>query len=135
MAGGGNIRRLWAGDAALWTGADEASWLGWLGIVDEQRARYAALEAFQREIRGRGFQPCVAARHGRIEPGPEVLAETFGRAGTASPHCWCWTAPIPHQIAALRGADRSGTHAVHRRAASPAPRSSRISCRPISGSG
>ena len=30
----GNVRRLWAGDASLWTGADEAEWLGWLGIVE-----------------------------------------------------------------------------------------------------
>src|SRR5256885_1007095 len=26
----GKVRRLWARDATLWTGADEASWLGWL---------------------------------------------------------------------------------------------------------
>ena len=75
----GNIRRLWAGDAALWTGADEASWLGWLGIVDEQRARYAALEAFQREIRDAGFSHALLLGMGGSSLGPEVLAETFGR--------------------------------------------------------
>src|SRR3954471_15215694 len=32
----GKVRRLWAGDASLWTGTDEANWLGWLTIVDEQ---------------------------------------------------------------------------------------------------
>ena len=26
----GKVRRLWAGDASLWTGTDEANWLGWL---------------------------------------------------------------------------------------------------------
>src|SRR5262249_22838370 len=26
----GKVRRLWAGDASLWTGTDEGSWLGWL---------------------------------------------------------------------------------------------------------
>ena len=30
------VQRLWAGDASLWTNADEGKWLGWLGIVDEQ---------------------------------------------------------------------------------------------------
>src|SRR5262245_1639983 len=27
-------RLLWRGDPALWTGADESKWVGWLGIVD-----------------------------------------------------------------------------------------------------
>src|SRR5947209_2329108 len=26
----GKVRRLWAGDASLWTGTDESKWLGWL---------------------------------------------------------------------------------------------------------
>jgi len=30
----GKVRRLWSGDASLWTGTDEDKWLGWLGIVD-----------------------------------------------------------------------------------------------------
>src|SRR6202166_1180776 len=30
------VRRLWQGDAALWTGADENHWLGWLGVTDDQ---------------------------------------------------------------------------------------------------
>src|SRR6185436_18896797 len=25
----GNVRRLWSGDARLWTACDEAKWLGW----------------------------------------------------------------------------------------------------------
>src|SRR5207249_5322822 len=29
----GGTHRLWAGDASLWTKSDEASWLGWIGIV------------------------------------------------------------------------------------------------------
>ena len=33
----GNVRRLWARDASLWTGQDEAKWLGWLDIVGEQQ--------------------------------------------------------------------------------------------------
>src|SRR5262249_31427961 len=26
---GGMVRRLWAGDARIWTGSDESKWLGW----------------------------------------------------------------------------------------------------------
>src|SRR5215468_4945439 len=32
----GGTRRLFAGDASLWTSADEAHWLGWIGIVECQ---------------------------------------------------------------------------------------------------
>ncbi len=30
------ISRIWSGDASVWTGADEAKWLGWLDIVDTE---------------------------------------------------------------------------------------------------
>ena len=36
----GTMRRLWQRDATLWTGNDEAQWLGWLDIVDEQIAQH-----------------------------------------------------------------------------------------------
>src|SRR5690242_11317561 len=32
----GKVRRLWRRDASLWTGTDEASWLGWLNIIDDE---------------------------------------------------------------------------------------------------
>ena len=37
-AAGDKVTRLWARDATLWTGADEASWLGWLGVAGDQLA-------------------------------------------------------------------------------------------------
>ena len=40
----GKVRRLWQGDASLWTGDDEANWLGWLGITDEQLAGAGQVE-------------------------------------------------------------------------------------------
>src|SRR4051794_11162971 len=30
----GRLRDLWAGEAKVWTGGDEAKWLGWLRVVD-----------------------------------------------------------------------------------------------------
>lgn len=35
----GKMKRLWQRDASLWTGSDEASWLGWLDITEEQIAQ------------------------------------------------------------------------------------------------
>src|SRR3954471_5913911 len=51
----GGTRRLFAGDASLWTGTDEASWIGWLGIVDQQIDSEKLLLDFQQEIRSEGF--------------------------------------------------------------------------------
>ena len=51
----GNVRRLWAGDAGLWTGADEAKWLGWLSIVEKQRKRVGSLSSLAEDIRQQGF--------------------------------------------------------------------------------
>ena len=41
----GKVKRLWERDASLWTGEDEANWLGWLGVVDEQLARISELKS------------------------------------------------------------------------------------------
>ena len=40
----GKVRKLWAHDATLWTGADESRWLGWLAITDEQLTQLAVVE-------------------------------------------------------------------------------------------
>jgi transaldolase/glucose-6-phosphate isomerase len=47
----GNVRRLWGGDARLWSGSDEAEWLGWLGIIEEQGKRINQLGKFAEDIR------------------------------------------------------------------------------------
>jgi transaldolase / glucose-6-phosphate isomerase len=79
----GRIRRLWAGDAALWSGKDEPDWLGWLTIVGEQRARLDQLRAFAEEVRGANFRHVLLLGMGGSSLGPEVLAETFGRQANA----------------------------------------------------
>src|SRR5579863_1965931 len=53
---GGKMQRLWQRDATLWTGSDEASWLGWLDIVDEQIAQQDQLQKIAKEVQLRGFQ-------------------------------------------------------------------------------
>jgi transaldolase/glucose-6-phosphate isomerase len=75
---GGLIRKLWAGDKALWTGADENQWGGWLDIVDKELADIAGLEAFAVEVRTKGYTDVVLLGMGGSSLGPEVLAETFG---------------------------------------------------------
>ncbi|QUD87650.1 bifunctional transaldolase/phosoglucose isomerase [Phenylobacterium montanum] len=71
-------RRLWAGDASLWTGGDEARWLGWLAAARGERVDLDALAAFSEEVAGAGFIHCLLLGMGGSSLGPEVLAETFG---------------------------------------------------------
>ncbi len=74
----GKIRRLWHADASLWTEADEAKWLGWLNVVDEQLKGVAALENFAADVRRAGFSDVMLLGMGGSSLGPEVFAETFG---------------------------------------------------------
>jgi transaldolase / glucose-6-phosphate isomerase len=75
----GNVRRLWAGDALLWTGADEAKWLGWLSIVDEQLRRVGQLKKLAEDLRQQELSHVVLLGMGGSSLGPEVLAKTFER--------------------------------------------------------
>ena len=75
----GDVRRLWAGDPRLWTGSDEAKWLGWLGIAGEQQKRIDALSSLADGIRRAGFTHILLLGMGGSSLGPEVFAETFGR--------------------------------------------------------
>ena len=75
----GKLRDLWAGDAQVWTGGDEASWLGWLRVVDAMKAELPKLKAFQDEVKAAGYDDVVLLGMGGSSLGPEVLAETFGQ--------------------------------------------------------
>ncbi len=64
----GKVRRLWQRDATLWTGTDEANWLGWLGITEDQLAQHDSLRKVAEDVKDGRILGCSAARHGRIEP-------------------------------------------------------------------
>ncbi|WP_375408474.1 bifunctional transaldolase/phosoglucose isomerase [uncultured Methylobacterium sp.] len=74
----GAIRRLWARDRTLWSGADEDRWLAWLRIVEDELAHVSDYEAFADEVRAGGFTDLVVLGMGGSSLGPEVLAETYG---------------------------------------------------------
>jgi transaldolase/glucose-6-phosphate isomerase len=73
----GKVRRLWQQDASLWTNEDEAKWLGWLGITDEQLANAAKLKALADEVKSGGFSDILLLGMGGSSLCPEVLALTF----------------------------------------------------------
>jgi transaldolase/glucose-6-phosphate isomerase len=74
----GNVRRLWAGDASLWTGRDETNWLGWLHIVKAQSERIGSFTNLADDLRGQRFAHALVLGMGGSSLGAEVFADTFG---------------------------------------------------------
>ena len=96
----GKLRDLWAGDAKVWTGADEAKWLGWLGVVDDRLADLPALRAFAEDVKQAGYKYVMLLGMGGSSLGPEVLAETFGRQ-PGFPQLLVLDSTDPQQVAAF----------------------------------
>lgn len=103
------VRRLWDGDASLWTNADEGRWLGWLGIVDAQLGAVDELEAVGRRARDAGFVHAVVLGMGGSSLCPEVLRMTWGVLAGA-PELHVLDSTDPAQIRRLeRGLDLDRT--------------------------
>src|SRR5688572_6147225 len=66
----GKVRRLWARDASLWSGRDEADWLGWLGITNDQLAHVQRLTGITEVARTAGFSHAVLLGMGGSSLGP-----------------------------------------------------------------
>jgi transaldolase / glucose-6-phosphate isomerase len=96
----GKLRRLWAGDAGLWSGSDEARWLGWLDIVEAQRRRTGELHALGDALARENFSHAALLGMGGSSLGPEVLAETFG-AQRERPQLLVLDSTDPAQIRAV----------------------------------
>ena len=77
---GRKMARLWQRDATLWTGDDEASWLGWLDITEEQIAHQVELRNIAKEVWSAGFKDVLLLGMGGSSLCPEVLRMTFGKA-------------------------------------------------------
>ncbi|MFM9882901.1 MAG: bifunctional transaldolase/phosoglucose isomerase [Burkholderiales bacterium] len=75
----GKVQRLWARDAKIWSGADEAEWLGWLTITDDQVASIDHLKAVAADVKQAGFTDILLLGMGGSSLAPEVLKMTFGR--------------------------------------------------------
>jgi transaldolase/glucose-6-phosphate isomerase len=93
----GKMRRLWEGDASLWTNTDEAKWLGWLNVVDAELKDIGRFEAFAADIKRAGFSNAVLLGMGGSSLGPEVLALTFG-SGPGFPRLHILDSTDPAQI-------------------------------------
>ncbi len=76
--GGDRVARIWAGDAKVWTGTDEAQWMGWLRVTGEQLAQRQRFEQFSAEVKTAGFKNVLLLGMGGSSLCPEVLRLSFG---------------------------------------------------------
>ena len=76
---GNKVKRLWDHDQALWTGEDEAAWLGWLDVTEQQLANVGKLKELAAEVKSGGFRDVLLLGMGGSSLCPEVLALTFGQ--------------------------------------------------------
>ena len=75
---GDKVRRLWRCDAALWTNSDEAQWLSWLDIVEQQIENVAEFQKLADEVRKENFTDILLLGMGGSSLCPEVLTQTYG---------------------------------------------------------
>lgn len=71
------MRRLWDGDASLWTGGDEGEWLGWLTLPQADPDHLEELRRFGAEIREEGCSHALLLGMGGSSLFAELLARTF----------------------------------------------------------
>jgi len=109
IAGEDWLRRLGARDAGLWTGGDEASWLGWLDAVRDAQAKLAVYQALAVAVYRERFTQAVLLGMGGSSLGPEVLRRSFGvRPGY--PDLLILDSTVPGQVRAIEeGVDLAQT--------------------------
>jgi transaldolase/glucose-6-phosphate isomerase len=73
------VRRLWQRDASVWTGSDEAQWLGWLDITEQQLAQLALFKKVAADVKKAKFKHVLLLGMGGSSLCPEVLRMTFGK--------------------------------------------------------
>ncbi|CAG4882970.1 Glucose-6-phosphate isomerase [Georgfuchsia toluolica] len=99
----GTLDRLWARDAQVWTGGDEANWLDWLNAVARGREALPALSELGADLRRGGFTAALLIGMGGSSLGPEVLAKTLGAESGMLP-LYIIDSTDPAQIASCEAA-------------------------------
>ncbi|WBO21896.1 bifunctional transaldolase/phosoglucose isomerase [Sphingomonas abietis] len=94
-------RKLWAGDASMWTGGDEGKWLGWLAAARGEQVDFDALAALGQEARK--YKDVVLLGMGGSSLGPEVIGLILGSA-SGSPKLHALDSTDPGQVATVADA-------------------------------
>ncbi len=93
------VARIWAGDAKVWTGTDEAQWMGWLRVTGEQLAQKPRFDQFSAEVKAAGFKNVLLLGMGGSSLCPEVLRLSFG-GNPGFPDLYVLDSTDPAQVAA-----------------------------------
>ena len=94
------VARLWQKDASLWSNSDEANWLGWLTITEEQLASVATFKQLAAEVKKARFRQVLLLGMGGSSLCPEVLRMTFGKVA-GFPELYVLDSTDPVQIKTL----------------------------------
>lgn len=102
-AADGVAGRLWERDASLWTSSGEERWLGWLGIVSEQRDHQERFLRLADDVRRNRPSHLVLLGMGGSSLAPQVLSKVFGTA-EGFPDLLVLDSTDPTQIASVEDA-------------------------------
>ncbi len=94
------LRRLWARDATLWTGAEENRWLDWLDVAETQLDHLGDLKRLMHLAEGHYFRHAVVLGMGGASLGANLFASAFGRQAN-HPELLTLDSTDPEQIEAL----------------------------------
>lgn len=96
----GKVRRLWEGDASLWSGTDEQQWLGWLSVVEKQRQQLRVFQQIAEDVKQSGTTDVVLLGMGGSSLCAEVLRQTFGKQD-GFPELHVLDSIVPAQVQAV----------------------------------
>ena len=96
----GHVRKLWDREAGLWSGGDEANWLGWLDVLEHWKDNTQSLHEIAERVAKDGTAHVVVMGMGGSSLCPDVLSRTFG-AAPGHPEVLVLDSTVPSQIAAI----------------------------------
>lgn len=92
--------RIWEGDPTVWTGRDEAYWLGWLDAPEREVARLGDYAELAKVAARKGIRDVLLLGMGGSSLGAEVLRLSFGRL-QGSPRLHVLDSTHPDQVRAF----------------------------------
>lgn len=99
---GDRTGRIWEGDASVWTGRDEAHWLGWLDAPEREAVRLGDYAELARVASHKGVRDVLLLGMGGSSLGAEVLRQSFGQV-SGSPRLHVLDSTHPDQVRAFAG--------------------------------
>ena len=92
--------RIWEGDSTVWTGRDEAYWLGWLDAPEREAARLGDYAELARVASHKGIRHVLLLGMGGSSLGAEVIRQSFERS-PGSPRLHVLDSTHPDQVQAF----------------------------------